>query len=198
MTSGNCTWISPMLLALRPGLTCYFHHYSRMKSSGEQFEDRVVEVHWDPVVEGWRMMRFRDDKPTGNFIKTVESVIESIQDGVEKETVLIPHDTVANGTCFSNPHSPQLLEKCVAIRAAWKARHNQPNQPPGPPPHHGAGPPNIPPGLASRGPCHLLSPNLHTRTHSPTCKRVNPNLNNIPSRMLRRACKAFPGSRKPR
>lgn len=61
----------------------------RMKVSGEQLEDRIVEVHWDAVVEGWRMMRFRDDKPAGNHIKTVESVIESIRDGVEKETVSI-------------------------------------------------------------------------------------------------------------
>ena len=65
----------------RPSLFC------RMKLSGEQFEDRIVEVHWDPVVEGWKMMRFRDDKPAGNHIKTVEGVIESIRDGVEKEVV---------------------------------------------------------------------------------------------------------------
>lgn len=65
----------------------------RMKASGEQFEDRIVEVHWDPLVEGWRMMRFRDDKPTGNYIKTVESVILSIRDGVEKDAVRIPRDT---------------------------------------------------------------------------------------------------------
>ena len=59
----------------------------RMKVSGEQFEDRIVEVHWDPTLEGWRMMRFRDDKPAGNHLNTVESVIQSIRDGVEKETV---------------------------------------------------------------------------------------------------------------
>lgn len=33
------------------------------------------------------MMRFRDDKPAGNHIKTVECVIESIRDGVEKDVV---------------------------------------------------------------------------------------------------------------
>ena len=59
----------------------------RMKVSGEHFEDRIVEVHWDHAVEGWRMMRFRDDKPAGNHINTVESVIQSIRDGVEKEAV---------------------------------------------------------------------------------------------------------------
>jgi len=69
----------------RLGLTATF--LCRMKVSGEHFEDRIVEVHWDPTLEGWRMMRFRDDKPAGNHINTIESVIQSIRDGVEKETV---------------------------------------------------------------------------------------------------------------
>jgi len=38
----------------------------RMKASGEQFDERIVEVHWDPQHEHWRLMRFRDDKPAGN------------------------------------------------------------------------------------------------------------------------------------
>lgn len=66
--------------------------FCRMKLSGEQFEDRIVEVHWDPVVEGWRMMRFRSDKPSGNHISTVESIINSIRDGVEKDMVRTPHE----------------------------------------------------------------------------------------------------------
>ena len=74
--------------ASRTSISPYFGlTVRRMKVSGEQFEDRIVEVHWDPAVEGWRMMRFRDDKPAGNHITTVESVIQSIRDGVEKDTV---------------------------------------------------------------------------------------------------------------
>lgn len=99
--------------------------WERMKLSGEQFEDRIVEVHWDSAVEGWRMMRFRSDKPSGNHISTVESIIVSIRDGVEKDT---------------------LLEKCGEIRTAWKARHSQSSQPSGPPSYPNAGPPNVPPG----------------------------------------------------
>ena len=68
-----------------------------MKVSGDHFEDRIVEVHWDPTLEGWRMMRFRDDKPAGNHINTVESVIQSIRDGVEKETV---RTTSTSGTAL--------------------------------------------------------------------------------------------------
>ena len=59
----------------------------RLKISGEQVDDRIVEVHWDPVLSRWRMMRFRGDKPNGNHITVVENIIQSIAEGVEKETV---------------------------------------------------------------------------------------------------------------
>lgn len=73
---------------------------NRMKKSGEQLDDRIVEVHWDPTVEGWRMMRFRTDKPEGNFKTVVENIIRSIADGVEKDQVrLYSHHTL---TRFSN------------------------------------------------------------------------------------------------
>ena len=48
-----------------------------MKTSNEQLDDRVVEVHWDPVGEHWRMMRFRDDKPHGNHKSVVDNIIKS-------------------------------------------------------------------------------------------------------------------------
>jgi hypothetical protein len=40
----------------------------RLKKSGEQIDDHIVEVHWDPALSRWRMMQFRDDKPNGNHI----------------------------------------------------------------------------------------------------------------------------------
>jgi mRNA capping family enzyme len=58
-----------------------------MKANGEQVDDRIVEVCWDPIGEHWRMMRYRDDKPQGNHRSVVENVIQSIADGVEKDTV---------------------------------------------------------------------------------------------------------------
>jgi mRNA guanylyltransferase len=58
-----------------------------MKRSSEQYDDRIVEVHWDPALSSWRMMRFRDDKPQGNHRSVVENIIQSIADGVEKEAV---------------------------------------------------------------------------------------------------------------
>ncbi|KAI9057923.1 hypothetical protein FKP32DRAFT_1529842, partial [Trametes sanguinea] len=61
--------------------------WERMKAADEQFDDRIVEVHWDPVGEHWRMMRFRDDKPNGNHKSVVDNIIKSIADGVEKDAV---------------------------------------------------------------------------------------------------------------
>ena len=59
----------------------------RLKRSAEQIDDRIVEVHWDSVLSRWRMMRFRSDKPNGNHITVVENIIQTIAEGVEKETV---------------------------------------------------------------------------------------------------------------
>ncbi|TFK63235.1 mRNA capping enzyme, alpha subunit [Pluteus cervinus] len=103
--------------------------WEKMKVTGEQYDDRIVEVHWDPNQSCWRLMRFRDDKPNGNHRSTVEKIIQSIAEGVEKEV---------------------LRSRSNAIRNAWKARHGQP-QPPSahPPPSRGPpnhqGPPPLPP-----------------------------------------------------
>ncbi|KAF5373954.1 hypothetical protein D9758_000717 [Tetrapyrgos nigripes] len=84
--------------------------WEKMKQSGEQYDDRIVEVHWDPTVMHWRMMRFRDDKPHGNYINTVENIIQSIAEGVDKDL---------------------LLSRSNQIRAAWKTRQaQQPQAPP--------------------------------------------------------------------
>ena len=61
--------------------------FSSLKANGEQIDDRIIEVCWDPDGEHWRMMRFRDDKPQGNHRSVVENVIQSIADGVEKDAV---------------------------------------------------------------------------------------------------------------
>ncbi|VDB82912.1 unnamed protein product [Peniophora sp. CBMAI 1063] len=98
--------------------------WETMKASGDQYDERVVEVHWDAELESWRMMRFRDDKPHGNHKTTVENIISSIADGVEKDV---------------------LVARSNQVRDAWKARHT-----PGarPPPPSGAPPPRqAPPPL---------------------------------------------------
>jgi mRNA guanylyltransferase len=70
-----------------------------MKRTGEQYDDRVIEVHWDPQLGGWRYMRFRDDKPNANHKDVVENIIQSIIDGVEKPAVSIL------GICVSSCYS---------------------------------------------------------------------------------------------
>ncbi|GAA5935992.1 mRNA guanylyltransferase [Sporobolomyces koalae] len=105
------------------------------KASGEQYDDRVVEVVWDQKRDTWKMLRFRDDKRDGNYKSVVTSIIQSIQHGVEAE---------------------QLVAHAGAIKKAWKAReaarrHGGQGRPPPPsgqgyPPqghgghvHHGSG-----------------------------------------------------------
>ncbi|KAI0320125.1 mRNA capping enzyme, catalytic domain-containing protein [Amylostereum chailletii] len=91
--------------------------WERMKESGDQLDDRIVEVHWDVANENWRMMRFRDDKPHGNHRSTVENIIQSIADGVEKDA---------------------LFSRTETIKNAWKTRAGRAPAPPRPPP---SGPP---------------------------------------------------------
>ncbi|KDQ60776.1 hypothetical protein JAAARDRAFT_172973 [Jaapia argillacea MUCL 33604] len=92
--------------------------WEKIKLSGEQIDDRIVEVHWDPAKAHWRMMRFREDKPNGNHRNVVENIIQSIADGVEKDA---------------------LLARSNNIRNAWKARQGQP--PHQPPPQSSSRPP---------------------------------------------------------
>ena len=73
----------------------------RWKRSGEQYDDRVVEVVWDQARSTWRLLRFRDDKYEGNYKSVVASIIRSIEHGVEAE---------------------QLVAHAARIKKAWKAR----------------------------------------------------------------------------
>ncbi|KIK59608.1 hypothetical protein GYMLUDRAFT_169447 [Collybiopsis luxurians FD-317 M1] len=121
--------------------------WERMKGSGEQFDDRIVEVHWDPVVNHWRMMRFRDDKPNGNHKTVVENIITSIADGVDKET---------------------LLSRSNHIRTAWKARQGATA---GAPPQNQAPPPARPPPA---GPPAVASASRPTQPIPPIELRYGP------------------------
>lgn len=103
---------------------------SRWKENNERLNGRLVEVVWNAERQTWRFMRFRDDKPHGNFHVIVHKVMDSIADGVEIETVLSRQD---------------------AVRAAHKARHVKPSKPSKPqregvysnPPVQSAAPPGL-------------------------------------------------------
>ncbi|SCZ93553.1 BZ3500_MvSof-1268-A1-R1_Chr6-3g08735 [Microbotryum saponariae] len=75
--------------------------WEKWKASGEQYDDRVVEVVWDVERQTWRLLRFRDDKLEGNYKTVVSSIIKSIQHGVEEERLV--------------GHAPR-------IKSAWKVR----------------------------------------------------------------------------
>ncbi|KAI5476292.1 mRNA guanylyltransferase, partial [Pseudohyphozyma bogoriensis] len=59
--------------------------WEEWKQSGEQYDDRVVEVVWDKERNTWKMLRFRDDKFEGNFRTVVMSILKSIEHGVEAD-----------------------------------------------------------------------------------------------------------------
>ncbi|KAG4217432.1 hypothetical protein PC116_g34087 [Phytophthora cactorum] len=58
-----------------------------LKGLNEALDERIVEVYMDEQ-KRWRFYRFRDDKADGNHISVVNSVVESIQDGVTREELL--------------------------------------------------------------------------------------------------------------
>ncbi|KAI9638508.1 putative mRNA guanylyltransferase [Dioszegia hungarica] len=75
--------------------------WEKMKESGEQFDDRIIEVCWNTDMGGWRMMRIRDDKPHANHKSIMQKILVSIEDGVKIEA---------------------LLARSDSIRTAWKTR----------------------------------------------------------------------------
>ncbi|MBW0482985.1 hypothetical protein O181_022700 [Austropuccinia psidii MF-1] len=75
--------------------------WTERKKRREQLDNRVVEVVWDNTKNTWKLLRFRDDKTTGNYKDVVFKIIISIRDGVEAD---------------------ELCKRSGKIRAAWKAR----------------------------------------------------------------------------
>jgi len=65
----------------------YTEGYCRIRDSGVQYDDRVVECVWDPELQTWKILRFRDDKREGNYKDIVQKILISIKDGVEQPTV---------------------------------------------------------------------------------------------------------------
>ena len=62
-----------------------------LKVTQRPLQDCVVECYLEPTADGpprWRLYRLRDDKIDGNFVKVVESVMESIEDQVTEENLL--------------------------------------------------------------------------------------------------------------
>ncbi|WVR05003.1 hypothetical protein IAU60_002015 [Kwoniella sp. DSM 27419] len=120
--------------------------WEKFKESGEQLDDRIVEVTWDTEHGHWKMLRIRDDKQHGNHKSIMQKILISIEDGVEIEA---------------------LLARTDSIKAAWKARAsakhaNQP-PPPGsaqrrPPPPSAQGQPPTPGGRGGMNQGYPITP----------------------------------------
>ncbi|KAJ3371580.1 Dcp1p-Dcp2p decapping enzyme complex alpha subunit [Allomyces arbusculus] len=46
---------------------------------------KIIECNWDPELQRWQYMRFREDKNTGNHTDVYRKIMHSIQDGVTRE-----------------------------------------------------------------------------------------------------------------
>lgn len=125
----------PLLPRVVPWMWLTATYLFSMKASGEQLDDRIVEVHWDPELEGWRMMRFRDDKPNGNHRDVVTQILKSIADGIEKDLVSATRRVTAlpghSSPCVSAAalaleHDPERVEESPRAERV-RCRAAQPN-----------------------------------------------------------------------
>ena len=92
--------------------------WGSMKGLDEPLNDRIAECCLDRS-KVWRFMRFRDDKKDANHISVVESVMESINDAVSRETLIAASKGIKAGW-----RERQALQeaKAVAQRKAASAR----------------------------------------------------------------------------
>lgn len=75
--------------------------WEEFKDMGQPLDEEIVECRLDEE-KRWRFMRFRRDKKDANHISTVNSVIESIKDGVGQD---------------------ELIKSWKEVREAWKKRN---------------------------------------------------------------------------
>lgn len=93
-TLTQCWWMmrsgrgALLVLTIQAFCLIISHVYS-WKASGEQYDDRVVEVTWDGASQNWIWHRFRDDKEHGNHQSVVYNILDSIKDGVEADQARI-------------------------------------------------------------------------------------------------------------
>ncbi|SPO02826.1 related to mRNA guanylyltransferase [Cephalotrichum gorgonifer] len=77
--------------------------FEQLMALGDPLNDRIVESYRDDMGR-WRISRFRDDKLEANHISTLNSVMESIEDGVTEQ---------------------ELVNSAKLIKDSWKARNQR-------------------------------------------------------------------------
>ncbi|WWC61360.1 uncharacterized protein I303_103941 [Kwoniella dejecticola CBS 10117] len=100
--------------------------WDKIKESGEQLDDRIVEVSWDADNGYWKMMRIRDDKNHGNHKSIVDKILVSIEDGVEIEALLARSESIR--TAWKNRAQAQAQAKHSGQAPASSAQQHQQQQ----------------------------------------------------------------------
>ena len=77
--------------------------WETLKGLGDPLQDRVIECSLDEE-KRWRLYRFRDDKNEANHISTVNSVMESIRDGVSEADLLGAAKGIKDGWKLRQQH----------------------------------------------------------------------------------------------
>ncbi|CAJ0845040.1 2569_t:CDS:2 [Entrophospora sp. SA101] len=62
--------------------------------NNEKLNERLVEVVCNPSSSSWQFLRFRDDKLQPNFSTVVDKILQSIKDGVDKETLILQSNKI--------------------------------------------------------------------------------------------------------
>nr|CAG8434650.1 1417_t:CDS:10 [Entrophospora candida] len=75
--------------------------------NNEKLDERLVEVVCNPSSLSWQFLRFRDDKLYPNPSTTVDKIVQSIKDGIDKE---------------------KLIAQTHKIHDSWKKREQERNQ----------------------------------------------------------------------
>jgi mRNA guanylyltransferase len=117
--------------------------WEAIKRMNEMIDNRIIECYRDPSTNEWRPKiehhdgtpRFRDDKTSANHVSTVESVEDSILDGVTEAELISNDMKVREAWKIREARARELrAEEKIRAAEAAKRQHQQQQQQRPPPP----------------------------------------------------------------